>query len=94
MDSIAKCVIPKEYCNMRDENGNCKLGNGSICQPIIDKCVGCDRIDNGYCQAYIYPAVKWKDGRICPLATHVQIKYVEENGVKIRAGQQKQIKIK
>jgi hypothetical protein len=44
-------------------------------QPIVDKCLGCERIvevnDNKYCRTYIYPEAKWRCG-ICNFATHVK----------------------
>ena len=86
-----KCEIPKAKCNARDENGVCKIH--AVCQPIIDKCEGCDRIENGYCTAYINPEAKWRVGGpdgICPLASHVK-REVEKVG-KVRLGQQKQKK--
>jgi hypothetical protein len=90
MKEIAKCQIPKERCNARDKNGYCSLGNGQICQPVIDKCEGCERVDNGYCSVYIYPAVKWRANNRCPMATHVELEESNKKSqIKKRAGQQK-----
>lgn len=83
-----KCTIPKEICWQRDDNGYCKVG--ILCQKIVEKCNGCDRIDNGYCRAYINPSVKWRSGRQCPLASHMSTLIKEEG--KHRVGQQKQKK--
>lgn len=83
-----KCVIPKERCNLRDEEGRCRMG--ILCQEIVEECNGCNRIDNGYCSAYINPSVKWKAGRQCPLASHLTT-IIKDEG-KRRVGQQKQKK--
>ena len=82
------CNIPKETCNARN-NGYCILD--FECQPIIDKCEGCRRIENNYCKMYVNPAVKWKLGT-CPGATHIKRETAEER--RIRLGQQKQKKFK
>ncbi len=51
------------------------LYNGFLCQPIIDKCEGCDRTKDFegkvYCTSYPLPASKWSLGR-CNFATHVK----------------------
>jgi hypothetical protein len=50
--------------------------NGVVCQPIVDKCDGCDRIrgfeDQKYCVSYPVPAGKWRMGGRCNFATHIQ----------------------
>lgn len=46
-------------------------------EPIIDKCVGCDKVrvgperGVGTCVAFLYPSVKWRIGN-CPLASHLK----------------------
>jgi len=94
---IKKCEIPKTVCNLRDKDGYCSLGYE--CRPVIDKCldgeegVSCERIENGYCQVYIFPETKWRANKTCPMATHLKKKEIsrkEQN--KIRVGQQKQSK--
>ena len=40
-------------------------------QPIIDKCEGCQHVENGYCTSYLYPSAKWRAGN-CPMATHTK----------------------
>ena len=54
----------------------------------IDKCVGCDHIQDDKCGIWVCPAAKWKLG-ICPSATHIDrgIKKVDDG--KVRIGQQK-----
>ncbi|MDL2307280.1 PxxKW family cysteine-rich protein [Desulfovibrio sp. OttesenSCG-928-C06] len=51
------------------------LYNGFICQPIDEKCEGCDRArpfeGQSYCYTYAQPATKWNLGR-CNFATHVK----------------------
>lgn len=49
-----------------------------LCEKIIDKCVGCNRIENEYCKAFIRPTVKWTAGSgECPLANHIVHEAVE-----------------
>ncbi len=83
-----KCTIPKDICNLRDNDGYCTLGIGYLCQPIVEQCEECKRIDNGYCSAYINPKVKWSHGKKCPLASHLATIIVEDRSKK-RIGQQK-----
>jgi len=49
--------------------------NGGTCHPIIDKCEGCDRIDElpsgKYCSVYPNPRLKWKN-HDCNFATHIK----------------------
>lgn len=89
-----KCTIPKSLCNARDKDGYCKLGVGNVCQPIIEQCEGCKRIDNGYCSVYINPKVKWSHDKKCPLASHLIILVEESQKGKSRIGQQKHKKTK
>ena len=84
-----KCEIPKTVCNLRDEDGYCLLGYE--CQPVIDKCKGCKRIENGYCKVYIFPKAKWRSGN-CPMATHLEKELTKEE--RVRIGQQKQRRIR
>ena len=83
------CDIPKKFCNLREKDGTCRLERP--CLPIVDQCKGCDKEENGYCKAYIAPAIRWAHGRECPMATHIERedkkKKIRE---KIRVGQQKQ----
>lgn len=55
------------------ENG--LLLNGVVCQAVIDKCEGCERIKTvegvQFCTSYPQPAKKWKLGA-CNFATHVK----------------------
>jgi len=98
MTDKRKCNIPKEYCSIRDKEGYCSLSKGYECQPVVDRCKedkGCERMENGYCKAYIFPASKWRPaskwGRgNCPLATHVKIELeTKKQQMKRRVGQQK-----
>ena len=49
--------------------------NGFVLMPIIEKCVGCDRVrefeEEKFCSSYPVPERKWVDGR-CNFATHVK----------------------
>lgn len=81
------CDVPKTFCNLREEDGSCRLKRP--CLPIVEQCGSCDKIENGYCKAYVAPIVKWARGRICPIATHLE---KEDAKKKVRVGQQKQKK--
>lgn len=49
--------------------------NGILCQVIVEKCDGCERVREyegaSYCSAYPQPERKWAVGR-CNFATHVK----------------------
>ncbi|MDR2050466.1 MAG: PxxKW family cysteine-rich protein [Deltaproteobacteria bacterium] len=51
------------------------LYNGVLCLPVVDRCQGCERVQDfegqGYCTSYPAPASKWNLGR-CNFATHVK----------------------
>jgi len=55
-------------------------------QKIIDKCVGCNKVNEGFCSAYLFPSVKWRLGN-CLLASHVEIEVDKTR--KERVGQKK-----
>ncbi len=59
-------------------------------KPIVDKCVGCENIEDDKCRIWASPAAKWRIG-VCPSATHVKAA-VKETEQKVRVGQQKQKK--
>ncbi len=87
-----KCNIPKEFCNVRNEDGTCAINQR--CEPVIDRCKegqGCAKIENGYCRAYIRPESKWRLSKVCPAATHIKSE-AEKLREKRRIGQQKQRK--
>lgn len=84
------CDIPKKKCDLRKENGSCKLM--VECLPIVEKCKGCAKVENDYCVSYYNPKAKWVGERNCPLATHVETEAQKKK--KIRVGQQKQRKYK
>jgi len=85
------CKIPKEFCNVRMENGECRLER--TCSPIVDQCTSenCDRIENGYCKVYVNPSAKWSHGKKCPMAP-IEIENKKKDS-KVRVGQQKQKRI-
>lgn len=58
---------------------------------ITDKCIGCDHVDNSICNAYINPSAWFRNGKRCPLASHLNTNLSAPKG-KIRVGQQKQRK--
>jgi len=78
---LQKCTTlkPDHECLFMKKD-HCTFGEG-FCHPIIDSCLGpeCEHVqtinDVKYCDAYAYPANKWKWGD-CPLATN--LKKVEE----------------
>jgi len=85
----AVCEIPKEHCNARTKDGYCSLGKEYKCQPVVEKCEDCEKIENGYCSVYIFPAAKWRAGN-CPVATHIKSEELTaQQKAKIRIGQQK-----
>lgn len=89
------CDIPKKFCNAITEDGLCTLNYK--CQPVVEQCLqkdGCARIENGYCKAYINPESKWRQSKICPLATHFVVRLDDRSQGKQRVGQQKQKKSK
>lgn len=82
-----KCNIPKEFCNVRNPDGTCAINQ--ICEPVVEQCEGCSKVENGYCKIYIRPSVKWRFGRTCSSATHIKTE-AEIQREKRRVGQQKQ----
>lgn len=60
---------------------------------IIDKCVGCNKVDNSLCKAYPNPSAWFRNGKRCPLASHIKTGVSSPKG-KVRVGQQKQAKKK
>lgn len=58
--------------------------------PIIEKCVGCNKVENNFCKIFPFPDKKWRMSD-CPMASHIVKEVVKE---KQRIGQQKQQKIK
>jgi hypothetical protein len=66
------------------ENG--LLLNGVLCQAVIDKCDGCERIKTvdgaRFCSSYPQPERKWKLG-VCNFATHVKGTVDNQGKVKV-----------
>jgi hypothetical protein len=60
-------------------------------QPIVDKCTGCENVEEDKCRIWAAPAAKWRLG-ICPSATHVKLEGGPTSVQKVRVGQQKQKK--
>ncbi len=87
MTEVMKCLIPKENCNARSPEGYCNIH--TVCEPIVEKCIGCIKIVNEYCVSYARPSLKWVNDRICPLASHVEKKLAPREEAKKRVGQQK-----
>ena len=59
---------------------------------IISECIGCDRVNNDYtCNTYFNPAAWFRNGKRCPLASHIKTPE-EVVAEKKRVGQQKQKK--
>jgi len=56
------------------------------CYPVVEKCNGCDRIEefNGqvYCRSYAEPAMKWEHS-VCNFATHMQATVDKSGNIKI-----------
>ncbi|MGE4298819.1 MAG: PxxKW family cysteine-rich protein [Desulfovibrionaceae bacterium] len=61
------------------------LFKGFICTPVVEQCVGCERIRDyegvDYCTSYAQPLQKWALGA-CNFATHV--KAVVDKGGKVK----------
>jgi len=67
---MEECLVPKN-CLMRLKLDNvCSLH--TVCQPIVDQCVGCNKVEKGYCRLYAAPAVRWRTTKICPSSSHVK----------------------
>ncbi len=52
---------------------------------IVKECEGCKNIrvdsnnpDKRFCRVYLVPEAKWRNGKICPMSTHVQREMKEE----------------
>jgi len=77
--------------NKKPQNSNFKtvdgkvLCNGFECDPIVEKCEGCERINEyegqKYCSSYPHPDKKWERD-VCNFATHVSGTW--ETGGKIK----------
>lgn len=63
-----------------------------IFKNVVDKCVGCGRVKDNKCNAYVDPASKWKNGSVCQLSTNV-VAEMKATNQKKRVGQQKQQRI-
>lgn len=55
---------------------------------ITDQCMGCSHVDNSICDAYTNPSAWFRNGKHCPLASHINTNLSAPKG-KIRVGQQK-----
>ena len=60
-----------------------------IFKDIVEKCLGCNKIVDNKCSAYVNPNFHWDGGRKCLLTSNVTILSDEEKR-KRRIGQQKQ----
>ena len=58
---------------------------------IDNRCKGCFHERDGRCLVYWNPSAWWERYGHCPLASHLLVP-TEEEGVKVRVGQQKQRK--
>jgi hypothetical protein len=89
MTVLDKCNIPKD-CLSKSEEGLCKAG--IVCDPIVEKCNGCNKIEDSYCKSYPRPSAMWRTSQVCPLASHVMYQDPKFIAEKLRIGQQKQKK--
>lgn len=54
----------------------------------VAECDGCRHQQNkGTCDAYVNPGAWWRNGKSCPLATHLMIEATKDK--RVRVGQQK-----
>lgn len=60
-------------------------------QPIVEKCLTCEKIVDNRCKIWYSPETRWRIG-VCPNATHVKLEVSEKE--RVRIGQQKQKKKK
>lgn len=81
---IRKCSIvkPEHACSFATAGG-CGFGAPEeTCQPVIDKCDGCESTQEWptgrYCTRFAAPASKWIDG-LCNMATHVKLEKKAED---------------
>lgn len=58
---------------------------------IVEQCIGCDRVKEGLCNTYENPGAWFRNGKHCPLASHIKRTSSAPIGKK-RVGQQKQKK--
>ena len=59
----------------------------------VEQCKGCGQEIDGKCPAYINPSAWFRNGKHCPLATHIKTGS-QKPRCKVRVGQQKQRKHK
>jgi hypothetical protein len=75
-------------------NGPALQTGGSTARPVVEQCLGCDRIlketDGQRCSAFAFPDAKWRLGN-CSMATHIKTDTGKSTD-KVRVGQQKQKK--
>lgn len=55
---------------------------------VVDKCIGCNRVDNSICTTYPNPGAWFRNGKHCPLASHIKANSSAPKG-KVRVDQQK-----
>jgi len=60
---------------------------------IVEQCNRCNKIVGGKCLAYINPGAWFRNGKHCPLASHIKTGSRKPGG-KVRVGQQKQRKLR
>lgn len=58
---------------------------------IVHECVGCNKVSSSICEAYPNPSAWFRNGKRCPLASHIETSVSPPLGKK-RVGQQKQKK--
>jgi hypothetical protein len=75
-------------------NGPAPQTGGSTARPVVEQCLGCDRIlkeaGGQRCSAFAFPDTKWRLGA-CSMATHIKAD-AGKGAEKVRVGQQKQKK--
>lgn len=69
---MTACLIPKDCLRKVTLNLESVCSLNMVCQPIVEQCEGCNKVEEGYCRLYASPATKWRITKICPSSSHVK----------------------
>ena len=88
-----RLVVAPECC--KTETITIKDGNGEVVneKELRTYCEKAAMIrSRKRCTIYAFPQTKWRNGQVCPFATHIEREGEKTTAGKIRVGQQKQKK--